>query len=75
MLQSTQYKRAVDHIGKKVVVVGAGTSGMRLFRGNSTYHIQLSCAAHDIAADCYKHGVGALPLTKIQFGYDDKIQM
>jgi hypothetical protein len=38
ILHSTKFKRAVDHIGKKVVVVGAGTSGMCwLFCENLTY--------------------------------------
>ncbi|KAF8345497.1 hypothetical protein F5887DRAFT_1158732 [Amanita rubescens] len=39
ILHSVQYKRATDHAGKKVVVVGACTS------------------AHDIACDCYTHGI------------------
>ena len=58
ILHSTQYKRAADHI-EKVIVVGAGTAGMHcLFLENLICDIQLSCTAYDIAADCYKHGIG-----------------
>lgn len=39
VLHSSQYKKALDHAGKKVVIVGACTS------------------AHDIARDCYNHGI------------------
>ena len=39
ILHSTQYKSATDHIGKKVVVVGAGTSG---------HDISADCVEHGV---------------------------
>ncbi|PSS35578.1 hypothetical protein PHLCEN_2v1455 [Hermanssonia centrifuga] len=48
ILHSTQHKKATDHAGKKVVVVGACTSGGKL---------TILFIAHDIAADYADHGV------------------
>ena len=54
VLRSTQHSNAKDHIGKKVVVIGACTSGeFRL----ALIDAKLSHVAHDISADYVEHGV------------------
>jgi len=45
ILHSTQYKAASDHIGKKVVVVGAGTSG---------HDISADCVEHGVDVTMYQ---------------------
>lgn len=63
ILHSSQHKSARDHIGKKVVVVGACTSGrftwrmLRNGRADGTYLLPLG---HDLCADYHKHGVGTV---------------
>ncbi|KAJ7887426.1 hypothetical protein B0H13DRAFT_2534157 [Mycena leptocephala] len=52
ILHSTQHKRATDHAGKQVVVIGACTSAIP-DRPNT---------AHDIAVDYYEHGIAFLNL-------------
>lgn len=63
-LHSTQHKRALDHQGKKVVIIGACTSGtFQLTTTDSQSLIYRSILhdtrlAHDIAVDYYENGVG-----------------
>jgi len=68
-LHSGQHKKASDHKGKKVVVVGACTSGLyhdnylnTISRLTRLVSMEL---AHDIAADYYDHGVGELIILRI----------
>ncbi|KAG6860938.1 hypothetical protein C0995_005768 [Termitomyces sp. Mi166 len=59
VLHSNQYKNAADHIGKKVVVIGASTSGVQalgILEAISDFNILIP--AHDICADYYENGVG-----------------
>jgi hypothetical protein len=62
MLHFSRYKRASDHKGKKVVVVGACTSGLNKLLYPECGLIFVLHAGHDIAMDCYDHGVGVFPL-------------
>ena len=65
-MHSSQHKKASDHEGKKVVVVGSCTSGFKLviiIRGSKLIHLSIELA-HDIAADYYEHGVGELILIR-----------
>ncbi|KAJ6467908.1 hypothetical protein C8R45DRAFT_1171515 [Mycena sanguinolenta] len=55
ILHSTEHKRAIDHAGKKVVIVGACTSGAAACP--FLFASVLMIAAHDIAVDYYEHGV------------------
>lgn len=69
ILHSSQHKKALDHAGKKVVVVGACTSGrpscipLQHFTDNPSRTLIL---AHDIAVDYYDHGVGTFMFTLVQ---------
>ena len=56
-MHSTQHKKAADHAGKKVVVVGACTSGTFLCSSFNWIAHSLMLA-HDICADYYRNGVG-----------------
>ncbi|KAF7355516.1 hypothetical protein MSAN_01468600 [Mycena sanguinolenta] len=57
ILHSSQHKKATDHAGKKVVVIGACTSG--IYNHSSRVGILTDDheTAHDICADYYEHGV------------------
>lgn len=60
IFHSSQFGSARDYIGKKVVVVGACTSGALLMSPialllSDPYYIT---PGHDICADFYNHGVG-----------------
>jgi len=61
ILHSTQHNKATDHIGKKVVVVGACTS-CRFFCITNMLSIpslfETQHAAHDICVDYVEHGIG-----------------
>ena len=50
------YRRATDHLRKKVVIVGAGTSGKYRVRW-VIFYITITFLAHDIAQDLHLHGV------------------
>lgn len=59
VLHSSQYTKAMNHAGKKVVVVGACTSGKYIHK-DAVRRIPLrkTNQGHDICADCYEHGIG-----------------
>ena len=63
VLHSTSHHSAKDHIGKKVFIIGACTSGVshhaHALCDNKTLNAPSAFAAHDIAADYVHHGVGA----------------
>jgi len=57
VLRSTQHKVAIDHLGKKVAVIGSCTSGiwvlhLLIFSANTLH------TAHDICSDYADHGIG-----------------
>lgn len=58
ILHSSQHKRALDHEGKKVVIVGACTSGHFLFPSHLNRWLNRLFLAHDIAVDYQQHGIG-----------------
>jgi hypothetical protein len=58
VLHSSRHNRGLDHKGKKVVVVGACTSGVYPFPTSLSKTCSNRCVAHDIAMDYYEHGVG-----------------
>ena len=59
-MHSFHFRRASDYTGKKVVVVGAGTSGISQPSVLLCRALTTVLSAHDICADCYHHGVGQL---------------
>ncbi len=65
-LHSTEHKRALDHAGKKVVIVGSCTSGERTQPPYFTSMLLRLLLAHDIAKDYYDHGVGKLSLAVLE---------
>ena len=58
-MHSSKYAKAKDYEGKKVVVVGACTSGMSIFcLRQIPFHFLGQSLGHDIARDLYENGVG-----------------
>ena len=58
-MHSGHYTKAKDYEGKKVVVVGACTSGELLSAWRDTFSFLSNMIGHDIARDLCDHGVGA----------------
>ena len=57
-MHSTEHHSARDHIGKKVVIIGACTSGRPIETILELFTLTFVLPAHDIAADYVEHGVG-----------------
>ena len=58
-MHSGHYTKGKDYEGKKVVVVGACTSGKLLSVWRDMFSFLSKMIGHDIAKDLYDHGVSA----------------
>jgi hypothetical protein len=59
-MHSSEYKKAEEHLGKKVVLIGSCTSGMKSFAKCLPWGLNFLSvpSAHDIGVDLCDHGIG-----------------
>ena len=58
VLHSTQHEVAIDHLGKRVAVVGSCTSGIWVLHLLLLSATNTLYTAHDICSDYADHGIG-----------------
>ena len=57
-MHSTEFRTPKDLEGKKVVIIGACTSGWYSFKTRQNARVYEFLTAHDIASDCADAGIG-----------------